>query len=153
MNERAEIVVRFATLADQDLVSRYNYIARVAGAERVHRMIMMQQVVVAEQAAQPMGYAYLDFLGVVNPFLAMIWVFDPFRRQGVGRALLTFIEVYIRGLGHTVLYSSTQASEPEPQAWHRHMGFEECGFIAGAQPSGIGEVYFRKYSPEHATRC
>jgi len=43
-----------------------------------------------------------------------------------------------------VLFSSSQANEPEPQAWHRHVGFEECGFIAGINEGGVGEVFFRK---------
>jgi len=34
--------------------------------------------------------------------------------------------------------------EPEPQAWHRHMGFVECGIINGINENGIGEVFFRK---------
>ena len=66
-----------------------------------------------------------------------------YRRQGVGKALLRFIETFLREAGHEALYSSSQADEPEPQAWHRHVGFEECGFIAGIN-DGIGEVFFRK---------
>jgi hypothetical protein len=34
--------------------------------------------------------------------------------------------------------------ESAPQAWHRWMGFEECGFLAGMNEGGVGEVFFRK---------
>lgn len=43
----------------------------------------------------------------------------------------------------TKLYSSSQANEAEPQQWHRHMGFAECGIINGIN-DGIGEVLFVK---------
>jgi hypothetical protein len=50
----------------------------------------------------------------------------------------------LRRQGHTVLYSSSQADEAEPQAWHRHVGFVECGFVAGINAGGVGEIFFRK---------
>ena len=58
--------------------------------------------------------------------------------------MLSFIEDYLRERGHNNLYSSSQVDEPQPQAWHRHVGFEECGFIGGIYNGGVGEVFFRK---------
>ena len=46
-----------------------------------------------------------------------------------------------------MLYSSSQADEPEAQAWHRRMGFEECGIVSGINEGGIGEVFFRRPLP------
>ncbi len=146
MGQGSALVVRFASMDDIDVVSRYNYIANVVGADKVRHMIGARQVVVAERSEHPLGYAYFDYLGVLNPFLAMIWVFQEHRRQGAGRSMLGFIEDHFRGLGHDLLYSSSRADDSEAQTWHRHIGFEECGFIAGASPGGggVGEVYFRK---------
>jgi GNAT superfamily N-acetyltransferase len=144
MDKRLEIIVRFASSTDHDVVSSYNYIANVGGAEVVRRMIERQQVVIAEQDGQPAGYAYFDYLGVLTPFLAMIWVFEEHRGRGVSRYILRFLEAYFRERDHDMLYSSSQVDQPEPQAWHRHMGFEECGFIMGTGSDGVGEVYFRK---------
>lgn len=42
------------------------------------------------------------------------------------------------------LYSSSQVDEGEPQAWHRHMGFVECGILAGVNEGGVGEVFYQK---------
>lgn len=140
MEDSLETSVRFATVADLDVVLRHNYIP----AERVARLIEQRQVVVAEQAGKPVGYACLDFLVVTTPFLGLIRVFDEYRRRGVGRAILRFLEDHLRALGHQTLYSSSQADEPEPQAWHRRVGFVECGFLAGFNRDGIGEVFFRK---------
>ena len=40
-----------------------------------------------------------------------------------------------------MLYRSSQVDEPDPQAWHRDVGFEECGIIAGIN-KGLGESLF-----------
>lgn len=144
MSQCRSVQVRFATLLDQDVVSQYNYVARLGGSERVRQMIERQHVIIAEQKNQPAGYAFIDHLNVLTPFLAMIWVFESYRQQGVSRALLLFVEDHFRKQAHTVLYSSSQASELEAQGWHWHMGFQQCGFIAGEEPASSGEVFFRK---------
>lgn len=64
--------------------------------------------------------------------------------MGAGRGLLSFLEAHLRAGGHAALYSSSQVNEAEPQAWHRHMGFAECGVIAGINEGEIGEIFFRK---------
>jgi L-amino acid N-acyltransferase YncA len=71
-------------------------------------------------------------------------VVEEERRRGIGKALLAFVERAASDAGWDVVYSSSDADEPEPQAWHRHVGFEECGFFAGHNPGGVGEVFFRK---------
>jgi L-amino acid N-acyltransferase YncA len=58
---------------------------------------------------------------------------------------LAHLEAELRERGHALLYSSAESHAAESQAWHRHKGFEECGFIAGINSGGIGEVFFRKH--------
>lgn len=139
-NSKRSVKVRLATSEDLAIVTSHNYIP----ADRVRSMLAAQQVVIAEDKRQVLGYACLDSLGVIHPYLALIWVFAEHRRQGVGRAIVGFLENHLRNLGQAVLYSSSQANEPEPQAWHRRVGFAECGFIAGFNPGGVGEILFRK---------
>lgn len=77
-------------------------------------------------------------------FIALVRVVDPYRRKGVGRAMLSYVQNILRSAGHSSLLSSAQVDEPEPQAWHRHMGFTECGIINGLNEGGVGEIFFRK---------
>ena len=37
---------------------------------------------------------------------------------------------------------SSQVDEAEPQAWHRHIGFVECGILAGLNEGDVGEVFY-----------
>ncbi len=34
-------------------------------------------------------------------------------------------------------------AEPEPQAWHIHMGFKSNGIIENIDDEGVGEIVFR----------
>src|SRR5207248_2739894 len=101
-------------------------------------------VYIATVDETPAGYARIEYLWGKFPFLSMVMVTEQRRRRGVGRALLAAIEADARRAGHAHLYSSSQADEAPAQTWHRQMGFVECGYIAGINPNGIGEIFFRK---------
>jgi GNAT superfamily N-acetyltransferase len=100
-------------------------------------------LIVAERNKQAVGYAYIQYLWTKVSLLALLYVVEEHRRQGVGKAILAYLEAFLCERGHVTLYSSSQADEPPPQAWHRHVGFEECGFLAGLN-DGAGEIFFRK---------
>jgi GNAT superfamily N-acetyltransferase len=135
-----DVSVRFAVQADLDFVRRDGFIP----TEVVMRKIDLGQVVVAEVDRQRAGYLRLEYLWSLVPYVALIWVVPEHRKQGLGKAMLAFVCEFLHESGHDALYSSSQVDEPEPQAWHRHVGFEECGVIAGLNEGGIGEVFFRK---------
>ena len=134
------IQVRIAVDDDLAFVGQDGYVA----PEVLRRKIAAHEVLVAESEGVPAGYLRLEFLWSSIPYIALIRVSEECRRRGVGRALLQFIEQDLRARGYGMLYSSSQANEPEPQAWHRTMGFKECGIIAGINRGEIGEIFFRK---------
>ena len=113
-------------------------------AEVIKRKVTQREIIVAEKAGQLVGYLRLEYLWSLVPYIALIWVVEDQRRQGIGKTLLCHLENVLREQGHAALYSSSQANEPEPQAWHRRTGFEECGFITGINGGEIGEIFFRK---------
>jgi len=59
------------------------------------------------------------------------------------RMLLDYLGEQLRAQGYVALLSSSQTDEPEPQAWHRHLGFTSGGIIENIADEGIGEVVFR----------
>jgi GNAT superfamily N-acetyltransferase len=107
------------------------------------RMIAEGDLLIATVDGAPVGLLWLDRFWAKRPFIALIRVLAPYRGRGVGRALLERLVAGLREQGHELLYSSSEAHAAEAQAWHRHMGFEECGFIAGINRGGVGEVFFR----------
>jgi GNAT superfamily N-acetyltransferase len=142
MPERAAtgITVRGARGEDLAFVSQDGYVRPSVVQEKIER----GEVFVAEMDGTPVGYLRLEYLWSIQPYIALIRVLEPRRRRGVGRALLSHVEDAARAAGHRALFSSSQADEPGPQAWHRHMGFAECGVIHGLNEGGVGEIFFRK---------
>jgi GNAT superfamily N-acetyltransferase len=136
----SSLTVRFATLDDLDWCAAQDDIP----AAIIKRKIAVSEMLIAEWTGERAGFLRLEYLWSMVPYIAMIRVIDVYREQGIGRALLAFLEAYLREHGHTVLMSSSQVDEPSPQAWHRRMGFEECGILNGINPGGVGEVFFRK---------
>ena len=143
-----EIVIRFARFDDLDFAHQDGYISTEVLKRKIDAQLALnpdriEDILIAERNGKRVGYVRLEYLWSIVPYISLIRVLPEYHRQGVGKALLRFIETFLREAGHKVLYSSSQADEPEPQAWHRHVGFEECGFIAGIN-EGVGEVFFRK---------
>ena len=143
-----EIAIRFARVDDLDFAHQDGYISPEILKRKIEGQTALnpdyiEDILIAVRNGKRVGYVRLEYLWSIVPYIALIRVLPEYQRQGVGKALLGFIETFLRETGHEALYSSSQADEPEPQAWHRHVGFEECGFIAGIN-EGIGEVFFRK---------
>lgn len=149
--------VRFAELRDLDfcIESDFKHLSRAV----IKREIEKKKVILGEVDGNPVGYLRIEYFWHAIPYLSNIGVDEEYRRKGLGTALIRFLEEYLLKEGHKVLYSSSEAQASEAQAWHRAVGFEECGFIASINPPlegdsrpetvyagrrGIGEIFFRK---------
>jgi GNAT superfamily N-acetyltransferase len=134
------VTIRWAQATD----AAFPFVAEHVPPDVVASRIAASRIVIAELDGRPVGALQLEYLWGTRPYIALIRVESGAQRQGVGRALLEFVAHALRITGHQHLYSSSQLNEPEPQAWHRHMGFQECGLLAGVNPDGVGEVFFVK---------
>jgi len=142
MKPDLSVNVRFAEPKDLDYCIESDY--KHIGEAQVKKKIEEKAIVIAEVEGKPHGYLRIEYLWLKIPYISVIGVDEEYRRRGVGTAMIDFLENYLRRGGHKALYSSSQADEPEPQMWHRRIGFKECGFIAGINEGEIGEIFFRK---------
>lgn len=134
--------VRFADLEDIHVCRQKDY-DHVTSAI-IEFKIKQKEIILSEVKNVIVGYLRIEYLWSHIPYIGLITVEDDFRKQGIGKSMLQFLESHLISMKHDVLYSSSQVNEAEPQAWHRHMGFKECGIISGINPGGIGEIFFRK---------
>ncbi|MEZ5424841.1 MAG: GNAT family N-acetyltransferase [Pyrinomonadaceae bacterium] len=133
------IGIRFAEPADLEFLKDNLYIRE----KMICRKIESKEIIIADKETVPVGFLQLEYLWSLVPYIALIGVLPEHRQEGIGTGMLRFAGSFLRDEGHQMIYSSSQADEPEPQAWHRHAGFEECGVIAGIN-DGIGEIFFRR---------
>ena len=136
-----EILIRWAHTEDAALP----FVGDGIPSAVVQGRIDDARIAIAELAGRPVGALQLEYLWGTRPYVAIIRVIPACQRRGVGRALLEFVASSLRDAGHRELWSSAQANEPEPQAWHRRMGFTESGVLRGINDGGVDEVFFRKW--------
>lgn len=133
---------RYGEARDIPQLKRWNHWAK---DRDWRRLVEFEQIVVVEEASgEVAGYAFYSLLYCTVPFLGMIYFREQSRGQGGSRVLLEFLENDLRQKGYAALLSSSQTNEPEPQAWHVHMGFRTNGIIENIDDENIGEVVFRK---------
>jgi GNAT superfamily N-acetyltransferase len=133
-------IVRVAMPSDLEYISQDGYLPE----EILLRKIDQGEVFILILADMPVGYLRLDYFWSAIPYIALIWIQKEYRKKGHSRRLLNYVEAHLAEAGHAWLYSSSQADEPEPQAWHLHMGFKHCGVINGINAGDIDEIFFRK---------
>ena len=110
----------------------------------LRRKVDAREVVVAEMDGELVGHLRLDYLWSSLPHLAQVRVVKHHRRQGIGRALVTFVEQQARTSGIDKILSSTRPDKVEALAWHRQIGFTECGSLEGFGPNGEATIFFLK---------
>jgi ribosomal protein S18 acetylase RimI-like enzyme len=110
----------------------------------LRRKVHAREVVVGDLDGELVGLLRLDYLLSTLPHLAQVRVVEHHRREGIGRALVTFVEQQGRSRGIDKILSSTRPDKTGAQAWHRQIGFTECGALEGFGPNGEATIFFLK---------
>ncbi len=111
----------------------------------ISNKIDMKEVIIAEVEEEIVGCLKIEYLWTHMPFISYIIVKEEFRGLGIGLALLSFLEKYLRDEKEVeFLLSSSMTDATKAQKWHMKRGFKECGFISSINEEGVGEVFFRK---------
>jgi GNAT superfamily N-acetyltransferase len=101
------------------------------------------EVIVLELASEIIGLIRYEVLWTTVPFMGLIVIEESHRKKGYSKLLLEFLKHYLREQGYLALLSSSQTDEPEPQAWHRHMGFKSNGIIENIADDDVSEIVYR----------
>ncbi len=89
----------------------------VLEARELTPKVRQREVLLAELDGELAGFLRLDHLWSLLPFVAQVRVLEPYRRRGVGRALVGAACQHAREIGWGFLLSSTTAGEADPRAW------------------------------------
>ena len=108
-----------------------------------NRLIGNGEVMVLEESDAVVGMLHYAVLWATVPFLCQIMIAEAHRGQGHSRLMIDALADHLRSEGYVALLSSSQTDEPQPQAWHVHLGFTSNGILENIEDEGIGEVVFR----------
>ena len=135
-----DISVRLADARDLNWLAEHDgHLDALALAEKLAR----SEVLLAEVDGAP-GPASVRLALVVCAIRRAGEGTSAVSALGVGRALVDALTEQAGASGARLLLSSATGNEPEPQAWHRALGFEECGRLSGINEGDIAEVMFQR---------
>ena len=99
------------------------------------------EVLVARKGGQVLGWLRYGFFWDELPMMNMLFVVEELRGRGIGTALVTEWEKRLRAAGHTLVLTSTLASE-RGQFLYRKLGYVDCGALL--LPGEPLEIILRK---------
>lgn len=105
--------------------------------------IVAKEVIVLVIDEEIVGVIRYAVLWTTVPFMGLIWIKETYRKKGYSLLLLDFLKNHLRQQGFVSLLSSSQTDEPEPQAWHRRIGFKSNGIIENINDDDVGEIVYR----------
>ena len=115
--------IRLATPKDLDFLAEHErLLKRPALAIKIER----EEIYVAEHDGQLVGWARYNLFCDLDPFLTLIYILEPYRRQGFGTRLIQHWELEMKKKGHRFVLTSTQADE-DAQFFYRKLGYADSG--------------------------
>lgn len=114
--------------------------------KKIKEKVRDKEIIIARVDNEVVGVLRLAYLWLSLPYIEMIYILENFRKQGLGKKMLKFLENHLKESGYQYLLTSSQEDEKEPQQWHKKMGFEKCGALAKINLPGsqAREVFFIK---------
>lgn len=145
------MVLRDATPSDRDALVALD---PLAGSDRgrielIDRVLRSATCVVAERGGEVVAYGALEDSFFGNGFVSMVYVAEPQRRRGVGRALL---EALASRCESAKLFTSTNESNRPMQRLLEQLGYARSGVIHNLDPGDPELVYFLDLGQRAADR-
>ena len=134
--------IRTADFWDFDLLQKND---RHIGPDALRASLAAGRVLVAYEGGHFAGWMRWNLFWDEIPFLNMLFLLEPYRGQGLGRALMAEWEARMRAQGYERVMTSTQANE-YAQHFYRRLGYADIG--AFALPGDPLELIFAKDLPQ-----
>ena len=122
------------------ILSHDEYITKKTMLEKIKR----KEYIMAKVNDKLVGFLRFGYFWSAIPTIEMIRIEKNFRRKGIGRKMVEFLEKIAKRQGNKFILSSSTGNEKEPQNWHKKIGFKYIGKINTNYPSRIPEVFFIK---------
>jgi ribosomal protein S18 acetylase RimI-like enzyme len=131
-----EIVV--ATNADYDQLAHLDHHVT---PKVIAQKITNGEILVARRDGTVIGWLRYGYFWDSIPYMNMLVIQEPYRRQGIGTQLVTTWEQGMRTRGVPEVLTSTLANEYS-QFLYRKLGYQDCGALL--LPSEPLEIIMRK---------
>lgn len=133
--------IRAATPADSDAIVDFDHVARLepGRVEFIDRVVRSATCLVAERQGNVVAYAALEYTFFDNGFVPIVYVAEPERRQGIGRALMQALASRCKT---RKLFTSTNQSNEPMQQLLKGLGYVPSGVIHNLDTEDPELVFF-----------
>jgi len=124
-------VIRTATPDDLPFLAAHDHHIALPELESA---IRRGRILIAVCGEQPVGWLRWSLFWDNTPFMNLLFLLEGYRRQGLGRTLVTHWEQAMHEAGHALVMTSTQANEAA-QLFYRRLGYRDIGgFMLPGEP-------------------
>lgn len=135
-------MIRAATQGDLPWLTEHD---RHIGADEMRESVQRGRILLAEQDGQNVGWLRWSLFWDEIPFMNMLYLLEGYRRQGLGRVLVSRWEEDMRRMGHRRVMTSTQANE-DGQHFYRRLDYQDAGaLLLPGEPLEI--VFIKELAP------
>lgn len=115
--------IRLAASEDISMIcSADHHVAR----RELSSLIGLSRVYIAEMDGKFAGWLRYNLFWDNTPFMNMLYVLEPFRDRGVGRALTAHWETQMHAQGYDTVMTSTASDECAQHFYHK-LGYQTVG--------------------------
>jgi Acetyltransferases len=117
--------IRLASPGDVDGINASD---KHIGRKELQSIINQNRVYVAQENGQFLGWLRYNLFWDNTPFVNMLFVLEPYRGKGIGKALMLHWEEDMKSRRYDLLMTSTMSSET-PQHFYRKLGYRDAGSL------------------------
>lgn len=117
--------IRIAIQTDIDFITQYD--KHIAKSELIV-LISLGRVLVMEDEKTFFGWLRWNLFWDNTPFMNMLYLLEPYRKNGNGRSLVLFWERLMKNNGFSLVMTSTLSNE-ESQHFYRKLDYFDSGSL------------------------
>lgn len=115
--------IRWAEESDLMILRTYDQHIR---ADELEKRVRQGGVLIAEEQGRFAGWLRYHLFWDNTPFMNLLYLLEPERGKGTGRALVAFWEEQMKKQGYHAVMTSSQADE-YAQHFYQHLGYRAIG--------------------------
>lgn len=119
------MTIKIASAQDLHFLKAHD---RHLSREELEYSVARKRVYIAEQNGVPVGWLRWNLFWDNIPFMNMLYIVDSYRKQGIGRALVTFWEQEMQEQEYNFVMTSSQSDE-QGQHFYRKLGYTDSGSL------------------------
>ncbi len=131
--------IEIACKGDYDFLQKHD---RHIDKYELISLLERKRIYVIKDNEKILGWLRWNLFWDNTPFMNMLYILEPYRRQGFGRQLVEFWELHMEEAGYKFVMTSSLSDE-QAQHFYRKLGYKDSGsLLLKNEPL---EIIFTKY--------